>query len=763
MKRLALPWAALACLLLLPATGPAQTRSFALLQDSLERIESADLLRVRRAQLLGADEDAAPEIAIERGLLTLRIYQLTGDEAELDRAREIFERAAARPATAAWGHYGRARVLLERAALDEQKGGFVLGTVFARALGMDPRTQAREALRRALQLDPSLAEAAALLADRAAESGNIGELRDARDALRRTWNAGGRAFAVALALAHVELTLGDLQAAAAAADTALALAHLPGGDSAAALHARALTSLLQPGHERLGSEAYFAGAERLSPAAAARYYNDILPILPDAERDAWESTPLPDRGDWLRRFWTQRAADAGIPLPDLLAEHYRRLLHARRNYPRNHRLGAPPEGALRTTAEAHALPYDDRGIITLRYGRPDQVVRTTIRGLRPNETWVYFNDDDSAPLMFHFVALRGAHDYYLVEDIVQALDFTLPLKPAEFSEAVVRLLEDRARFDQRYKFAALRFQSAAQRNFTLSMGDVRRAIQEIEAEHRARTLAALSGESYGPRFAEELPFHYDLFTLRGADGLTEVTAAIAVPADALEPRREAGRNVYALRLTLTLFDPGTGTAASADTLLQFGSSEPVRAGAYVRSHLRLDVQPNPNARYRLTVVNPNAESTGRSYAGRFSVPDYGNPDQLMISDVVLSAPDTAGAWIRGNARLALVPPRFFPRSQPFTLFYEVYNLPEGAPYRTEILIEPVQGGGLLRRILPLGSRNRIRLEFEGHARLAAPGTVQELRRISGDVRPGRYRVRITVTDLAADRSATREKEFVIYD
>ena len=128
-----------------------------------------------------------------------------------------------------------------------------------------------------------------------------------------------------------------------------------------------------------------------------------------------------------------------------------------------------------------------------------------------------------------------------------------------------------------------------------------------------------------------------------------------------------------------------------------------------------------------------------------------------MSDVILAEP-ASGAWRRGSVDLAFVPPRQFEEGAAARLFYEVYNMPSGANYRTEITVKPMDKGVGFNRLFR--RRTPISLKFEG---VAAPrsGIMQELRQISAELKPGRYRVEVTVTNLQTQENASSETEFVV--
>jgi len=133
--------------------------------------------------------------------------------------------------------------------------------------------------------------------------------------------------------------------------------------------------------------------------------------------------------------------------------------------------------------------------------------------------------------------------------------------------------------------------------------------------------------------------------------------------------------------------------------------------------------------------------------------------QLTLSDIVIAESDS-GRWERGRVKLALMPPHEIDADRAFVLFYEIYNLPPSSRYTAEVAIEPVKAGAFskLRGLLG-GSGGKLRFKFDGQAEDAA--VTQVAHRISGQLSPGTYRLRIAVRDPGTMQSETRETELVI--
>jgi hypothetical protein len=290
----------------------------------------------------------------------------------------------------AWYQAGRAK--LELAGLeavprwrDHQRPG----TTYAEG--------ARLALLKALSRDPAHTGAATLLAQLHWRTrGTAGTGADL-DLIRA---AGPRAAALAdtaywLARIRSELEWEHPDSALAAADRYAEA----GGDPsiAAAERARALFAL---GQVDDGAAAWFDGLALAHGAAMAAYRADLAWVAGPDELAAFDSLPAEFRPDWARRFWERRAVADFRSVPERLAEHFARTHFAAREF----RL---------TDTERDfnsAMPYrsdqdlvDDRGVIWVRHGPPDEVVESGAgEGVGCGYvSWVYRHGAD-AGLSVHF-------------------------------------------------------------------------------------------------------------------------------------------------------------------------------------------------------------------------------------------------------------------------------------------------------------------------------------------------------------------------
>lgn len=210
MRRIILP---LVLVALLPSSARAQRVHLDSVRQALAVAVSVPELRQRESSLARSTD--LPGAALERGLVLIRLYELTREEQDAEAAREAFQAVLRQDSSIAYAHFGLGLALLRGpGALGDPPRGFILDDVLAAARGRDPMSLAGRAFVRALELDPTFEAAALELAEVALERGEREGLLRARDLLAR-FNAEQTVSApVALAVSAVEAALGNREAAA---------------------------------------------------------------------------------------------------------------------------------------------------------------------------------------------------------------------------------------------------------------------------------------------------------------------------------------------------------------------------------------------------------------------------------------------------------------------------------------------------------------------------------------------------------------------
>ena len=745
-------------------SGQADATAF---QDSLSFLTAMQL----RGVLQGVGGAETAERLLRSGLAALRLFELERDPSDADVSRKLLERAVERAPGWAWAHYGLGAALARGPEL--RPGGVLRGVVtvqaFAEIFGADPAARAYRSLRKAIELDPLMVPALVELSELALHTGEEAQLHEARGALfsasaaapdRRIW----------LALSRVESALGMGSAAQHAAEQLVRL----DSTNAIARHALARGLFAQEGKAQAAAAVYLSGLALMDSAAAELYYRDASYILTADEARAWRWLAQADRVAWLRRLWEVRAARAGVTVTERLAEHYRRLAEAERAYRRTAEFGAPPIGSLVLDGLADA-PFDDRGVLLVRHGRPHDVVSTISNGFPPNQTWVYERPDTAGYRLFNFLKYPGTADYRLIVQLppcdssghaLQDPAVRMGLVPrfdARWVEGAIRYYEDRGKYDPEYQQLASHCQASTLRRTgrptLMDAVTVRHDALELGMTLQREALAALNSDSHQPDFEVNVPFIHRVYTFRGAANDAELTAALLVPGDRITPARATGgQHIYRLGVTLILIDSAAERVTRMDTTMTFESGRVLAREDFLRLHVTLNAALGSAVTYRVVLRDEGGVRRGGMAVGRVAAQQLASPNP-ELSDLVIAESDS-GRWRRGAVGLALLPPHEIDADRAFVLFYEIYNLPPGSAYAAEVSFEPIKSGVLsgLRGLFG-GKPGRVRLRFDGTTS-AAPVS-QVTHRITSELPPGEYRLRVSVSDLRNEQRTERETRLVI--
>ncbi len=250
-----------------------------------------------------------------------------------------------------------------------------------------------------------------------------------------------------------------------------------------------------------------------------------------------------------------------------------------------------------------------------------------------------------------------------------------------------------------------------------------------------------------------LPFFYDLYTFRGDEQRTAVIAAFAVPTGGLEREEEGDEVRYRFDVTLVLADTATRAVYRTDDTVFVSVPRPLAGEHLLATHIQVLAPPSRSTLQRVIMNDETTPGIGQLYTSAFPIPDYSGT-RLMLSDIAMGLPDAQAGWMRGDVRLALLPTSQFPQGS-FDLYYEVYNLPRGNRYVTEITIEPVDESGVPEP----EAGSAVRTTFTAEAATLPDASLAELRRVDATLDRGRYRLTVAVTDQETGASARRSRLF----
>ena len=765
MHRALLRYAALAAVLCgigagaAPAQGAAERADLERLRDSLGGVvDSQSLKRLEAATIeVAKRERENPLIHLRLGFIGYRLGEIAKSKPHYDDAAGEFEWASELKPDWPYPWYG-----LGLAELAQGENSAIAIENLRQQLGLDYLSKAARAFAHATQVDPSFAFAAVDLVNAALTQRIRPRLEVALQSIRlAAASPAGTNPAVQLARGRVEREMGEVDSALAGFRAFLRV----GGDTGIGLFELARTEFFA-NQARTAESSYYAGA-RIAASAAGRalYRSDVVLLADSATVKDYDAQADGDaRAAWLARFWNRRdvveARDAG----ERLAEHNRRWLYAHRNFRlvSRHRHYDITEVFRSSQAE-----FDDRGIIYLRHGEPDQraTYPSGLNNIEPNQSWLYHRP--TGDLVFNFVARDDASDYKLVESLVDAMGFRAAVQAAgRPDQNVIDLYASREQFGGTYARVA--------RGGALAGA----ALADERSVGRKDITTGTTTDTYEQRFPVALNVVVNDFVVgSGPTGPPatgdppSMTAALhvvfAIPAARLSSELGGEGVLYPLHFRLLVTDLRDSLVARLDTVRVFTTRQPLHAPSYLSGRLSVPV-PAGAFRYRLLV------STADQLAGQLVVRDSLQVPVLdgrtyASSNVVMGRVGGGLVWLARHPAgdstavdsVLLNPLDRYPTGSVVELYFEVYGLAAGQAYHTEVRVERQGGRSIFGWVGGLfgGHHAPALLAFDA----TADGPVTRVHRgISlKDVATGNYVLTVTLTDPASSRRIVQRQSLQV--
>ena len=519
-----------------------------------------------------------------------------------------------------------------------------------------------------------------------------------------------------------------------------------GGDSAIGQFedSRALFALHRP---EVAESEYYAGAGISSRRTDSVYRADLAWIADTGELRTYDTlTTAGSRVAWLHQFWDRRDDAASQRRGARLAEHNRRWRYAVRNFPFFGRFKA--RVATRAFMSTQR-DFDDRGVIYLRQGEPDERVSdllaaTAFQGVSPipNESWLYFRADGN--LEFHFGAVdpggwallgglseidAGAHDIY-----ESRIDFG----PAYMELAMLAAMDAGRRAVGHGGLESL----AQNPMFTVLLA-------RDSAVTRRSIVIGTTTDAFPLHYPEPLA---SIIQTYGASSPVSGQAALLVEYALPDLRRVPTRTlpdssvVYALRLRVQAADSAGHLALNTDSVRLIHAHRPLAKGQTLIGFSLLDVPPDE---YRVKVmISDTSDSIGAAWAvAGIPAPALDGP-ALTLSDPILGREGSGLSWARPDGTIPLNPLNEYPKGVTATLSYEVGGLTPGVDYSTRIAV---------RKFGADSTHNLIAIDFPNVATTSRALLIRALG--LGNLSPGRYLLVLTLRQ--GPRTVTRSRRLVI--
>jgi hypothetical protein len=491
--------------------------------------------------------------------------------------------------------------------------------------------------------------------------------------------------------------------------------------------------------------------EALAQADSAQFQQFILDArwLADTEESKlWSTLDWQQLQSRLTPFWQKRALTAAVSLPERLATHFARINHAldEFNFYRQRvawfvadsvnrvSINTPPTltsaNAVSTGIHGRLYHVDDRAFIYVRYGEPDERIRTVASGLF-NESWVYRRLADNTVSFDFFLPMNAgamkldARGWTLISSVMHCgATSELP-----YIEDYVR---DRQKVDPRYTMI---LDHCSRRS--ISRADVDAMAMPFEKERRSFLANAMVRDHALPKTVKDVPIMVDVVQFKGSSpATTDVTAVVAWP---LAPFTGDANGIHRIRLSFFVADTINGKTETRDTTINVRA--PANSpNASVRVHVTVPAAAAQGSFYRVALRDLNHDSVNAVIGDSIDVKNFA-VQPLTISDVAIAAPTDGGTWVRRDRKLSLLPKGAAVAS--FRLYYEIYGVAPQAEYTTSLTFIP-QGDALQKLVARVRGSQTVTLKFNGRNETSEQ-TLVETRAMGTELPSGNYLMRISVT------------------
>lgn len=684
----------------LTAQIPTPRSAFEYLRDSLASTSDTTALRSMQQTVRRSDP-------LRAGVIGLRLGELRADS-DFSDALSSFGRASQRDPGRPESWFGLGLAETGRSEW-EMRNPLTLGS----RVGLGALERSAADYLRALKSDVRFVPAALALADVSLALLDTARLRIARNALR------GVTQALPLGPPELFLAWGRVERAAGSLDSAdLAFERYlsAGGNRGLGLLELARTRLALGQAD--GEAPYYEGASLDDDEATAGYRADLALLVGSAGLTEFDQLRGAARVGYLRRFWTDRDHFDLRSEGERLREHYRRLVFAWTHFPLT--ISRRYYGR-RDAYRSGNHEIDDRGIIYLHHGNPDQRLRPFVFGAMPSESWLYVRAEGD--LIFHFSAgydRNGGGDLYDYRLVQSVLDLH-----GAADAPIDQLLLSRQALSPLY-------------GRMLNWGPYGATQARAEERHLGTSSIWIgtTTDTYELRFGRRLAAVADLIAVGRSSGRSLAHFVFAVGSSGTSMLQVDDGVAYPVRIRLVVLDARDRAVGGVDTMVVVRRARRLTEREYLVGRAEL---PLPPGRWSYRAAIQQGESAGVVLRRDTVLVSPTDGATLSLSDIALGTRGQAVPWVTDAAdTVLLAPSALFRKGAEVEIYYEASGATARTQYRHDITILRRDGRESRSKRQPMVS-----LSFNE----AAPGEVIRSRRsVRLDrLKAGNYVVEVRVT------------------
>lgn len=621
------------------------------------------------------DSVVFPGSFIKQDTLKARITSLIRrGEAHLEQedtglARETFNKALKLDSADPRIYIGIGRCYLERKDLRIK-----IFQIIERLFNKDFISSAIKYFNKALMLSPDNWEAHYWLAEALIKRFGSNDLELALEHMTKARELGGKRKDIILKLAVLHKALGDLSNA----EKILYQVSSENEQKANPLANLELVKI-RVSRDRYNEALryYWAGVKAISTEEELKaYFNDIAVLVDMGEHNQFLESSPEEAEQFFRAFWLKRDHELGLSPGMRLVQHYYRINIADSLYRVPFRSRSPAILPVVGYFPEEGVPYDDRGVIFLRHGKPDKTVSQMGEGLHPNTTWVYYRN--GRDLILHFIALKGIHEYQLVSSLDAAVINYRGIFASTADQNFPGNAEESFRLRAMKEVYNSRLEIVQGIYFRLFNDpyDPFAHLEEYE-ENIVSLKTALATESVTNPYRNQLNSFYDMVEFRGkSEGKSRLEFFSGVPGSDISYNTGKDGYNYNIACQLEIYDQQWHHVERFESVEQYKSiiNPKDLMDRLVVGLGRIDLDPG-DYYYFVKILNGSAVG---NFNGKIHVDSFAG-DSLQASQIltardIFSSPADTSKFKRFNLEVYPHPSRIFHPTEKMYAYQEIYNL-----------------------------------------------------------------------------------------
>lgn len=501
---------------------------------------------------------------------------------------------------------------------------------------------------------------------------------------------------------------------------------------------------------RVGENYYWNAVEHIQNDIDAEFvFEEAKYIFSDEDLSNFRSlTNIDDKKAFFRIFWASRDPLPASQTNVRLAEHYRRFVFAEDNYEyTGFKSWANNADKLQYLEFPQAYDlneeFNDKGLVYLRHGPPDDKVVTVNPNVPSNESWKYWQSGRNQEMTFHFLYDENASG--------NLWTLTPILREPE-------MVRDRATWDLAYQKMMSYTSPADQFRF------------EDEIIYSSKKSVETGFETDRHTWKDKvvpLDVPISLATFRGPQGKTRFEIYYGIPLDEIAKALPDSEMVAVVEKGLAVHDPNWKLLGKLTQKVNIPIHQQNQGD--MRTYIDLfqtDLDPK---QYR---VGFHLKPQGTSLLSGFSdyqikIPDY-SKNELAISDIELAAniePATKlGLFTKNDLLVVPNPSKSYSRKNPVFIYFEIYNLKLDANGETAFSVEYIvsrlddKDKSFDRRKSDRSSVS-LNTDRQGNSSFSPEFLSIDVNKL----KKGQVLLSVRITDKKSKQAAIRDSQFVLYE